>query len=152
VSIVLTNFINFLFGFIVMLPIFTILNPEVIKYILPLLLIMFLHFIFTLGISLLFSIVNVYFRDLSQLLNVGIMFLFWATPIFYPMEIIPRNYHWIILANPATCYVIIYRSLLYNGSFGEISMWFLAVGFAFISLISGYTLFIKKEKDILKYV
>lgn len=152
ISVVLTNFINFLFGFIVILPILIIFKIEIVKYILILPLIMFLHFIFTLGISILFSIINVYFKDLSQLLNVGIMFLFWATPIFYPLEIIPLNYRWIILANPATSYIVIYRSLLYYASFGERFMWLLAVGFAFVSLIIGYTLFIKNERDILKYV
>jgi len=152
ISIVLANFINFLFGFIVMIPIFIIFNMEIIKYLLLLPLIMFLHLIFTLGISILFSIVNVYFKDLSQLLGIGTMFLFWMTPIFYPLEIIPQHYRWIIIANPAACYVIIYRSLLYYASSGNIYMWILAVSFALISIISGYSFFIKKETDILKYI
>ena len=152
ISIVLANFVNFLFGLIVIMPIFIIFNTEIIRYLLLLPLIMFLHFSFTLGISILFSIVNVYFRDLSQLLNVGVMFLFWMTPIFYALEMIPQSYRWILLANPGTCYVVIYRSLLYRASGGGIYMWLLAVGFALISIMGGYSLFIKKEADILKYI
>lgn len=152
VSIVLANFVNFLFGFIIMMPIFIVFNPEIIRYLWLLPLIMLLHFVFTLGISILFSIVNVYFKDLSQLLNVGIMFLFWLTPIFYPLEMIPQGYRWIIIANPGTCYVVIYRALLYRASAGPIFMWLLAVGFALISIIGGYTFFVKKEADILKYI
>jgi ABC-type polysaccharide/polyol phosphate export permease len=113
---------------------------------------MFLHFTFTLGVSILFSIINVYFKDLSYLLNTGVMFLFWMTPIFYPLEMIPKSYHWILFANPGTCYVIIYRSLLYYGSTGGIYMWLSAGAFALISIIIGYPLFIKKEADILKYI
>lgn len=152
ISIALANFINFLFGFMVMLPIFVIFNTETIKYLFLLPLIMFLHLSFTLGISMLVSIINVYFKDLSHLLNTGVMFLFWMTPIFYPPEIIPQSYRWIIIANPAACYILIYRALLYNASSGEIYMWLLSFGFALISIISGYILFIKKEAGILKYI
>lgn len=152
ISIVLANFINFLFGFIVMMPIFIVFNTEIIRYLLLLPFVMLLHFVFTLGISILFSIVNVYFKDLFQFLNVGVMFLFWTTPIFYLLEIIPQSFRWIIMANPGTCYVVLYRSLLYHASGGSVYMWLLAVGFALISIIGGYSLFIKKEKDILKYI
>lgn len=152
ISVVLANFINFLLGFIIMMPIFIIFNIEITKYLFLIPLIMFLHFIFTLGIAMLFSIVNVYFRDLSQLLNVGVMFLFWATPIFYPLEMLPQNSRWIIIINPATCYVVIYRALLYHASGDGIYMWLLAIGFALISIIGGYTLFIGKEDDILKHI
>lgn len=152
ISIVLANFINFLFGFIVIMPIFIIFNTKIIKYLLLLPLIMFLHLSFTLGVSVLFSIVNVYFKDLSHLLNIGVMFLFWMTPIFYPLEMIPKSYRWIITANPGTCYVVIYRALLYYGSTGGIYMWLLAGGFALISIIIGYSLFVKKEADILKHI
>src|SRR3989338_7000157 len=50
-SVTLANFINFLFGFTVMLPLFIIFNPGIIKYLFLLPLIMFLHFCFTFGIS-----------------------------------------------------------------------------------------------------
>lgn len=152
ISIVLANFVNFLFGFIVMMPIFIIFNPEIIRYLLLLPLIMFLHLSFTLGISVLFSIVNVYFKDLSQFLTVGVMLLFWLTPIFYSLKIIPQSFRWIVIANPAACYAIIYRDLLYHASGSNIYMWLLAAGFALISIIGGYILFLRKEAEILKYI
>jgi len=152
-SITFANFINFLFGFIVILPLFIIFNITVVKYLPLLLILMALHFIFTLGICLLFSIVNVYFRDLSQLLNVGLMFFFWVTPVFYSLEMIPEAYrNIIIIANPMACYAILYRSLLYYGTTGEAYIWLLAAMFALISVISGYILFAKKETEILKYL
>ncbi len=151
-SIVLANLINFLFGFAVMLPIFIFFNSAILKVILFLPLVIFLHFLFTLGISLLFSVTNVYFKDLSQLLNIGLMFLFWVTPVFYPFEMVPAGYRSILLFNPAVCYTEIYRSLLYYGSGGPIQMWLLASGFALISLIIGWFVFSSKEAEILKYI
>jgi len=152
-SIAFANLVNFLFGFIVILPFFIMFNISIVKYLPLLIILMALHFIFTLGICLLFSITNVYFRDLAQILNVGLMFLFWVTPVFYSMEMIPETYrNFIIIANPAACYAILYRSLLYYGSCGEAHIWLAAVVFALISIISGYVLFAKKETEILKYL
>jgi len=152
-SITFANFINFLFGFVVILPLFIIFNVVVVKCLGLLLILLALHFIFTLGICLLFSIINVYFRDLSQILNVGLMFFFWVTPVFYSLEMIPEAYRNVIMiANPMTCYAVLYRSLLYYGSGGEAYIWLLAVIFALISVIGGYVLFTKKETEILKYL
>ncbi len=152
VSVVLANFINFLLGFIFLLPIFIFFQPQTIPYLPLLLFVIFLHFIFTLGISLLFSILSIYFKDLPQLLNILAMFLFWATPIFYSLEMIPPAFHWITIVNPAACYVLIYRAVLYYSSPGAAWMWLLAVGFAAISIVFGHVFFLKKEDVILKRI
>jgi len=152
-SIALSNFINFLFGFIVILPFFIIFNVSIGKYLTLLPMLLVLHFIFTLGICLSFSIINVYFRDLSHLLNVGLMFLFWITPVFYSLEMIPEEYrNIIIILNPMACYAVLYRSLLYYGTSGGPYVWLLAAMFSLISIVSGYFLFTKKETEILKYL
>ena len=152
ISIVLTDFIIFIVGFIALFPVFIIFNFSIIKYIFLLPLIMFLHFLFTLGVSMLFSVTNVYFKDLSQILNILVMFLFWMTPVFYPLHVVPENYRWVIMLNPGTCYMVLYRSLIYHASPGGIQMWSLAFLFAFVSAIIGHYLFVKNETDILKRI
>jgi lipopolysaccharide transport system permease protein len=151
-SVVLSNLTVFLLGFFIMMPLFIIVNAGIARYLFLIPLLIFLHMIFTLGVSVLFSVVNIYFKDLSQLLNIGLMFLFWMTPIFYPIGMIPEDYQWIIFANPGACYIVIYRSLLYEGSAGSPHMWFAATAFALIALIAGYSIFVKKEQDILKNI
>jgi ABC-type polysaccharide/polyol phosphate export permease len=151
-SVVLSNFTIFLLGLAIMLPVFIAFNVTIVKYLFLVPLIMFLHLVFTLGTSILFSVAGIYFKDLPHLLNIVLMFLFWMTPIFYPMEMIPENYRWIVSFNPGACYVIIYRSLLYDGSTGRLYMWCLSAGFALVSLIAGYLLFAKKGSDILKHI
>lgn len=152
ISLVLANFINFLFGFIVLLPVFIIFNPGIIKYLPFLPIILVLHFAFTLGISLTFSVIAVYFKDLQQLLNVGLMFMFWITPVFYTLEMIPEAYRWIIRLNPVTGYSTLYRVLLYQGASGGAGIWLEVMVFSIISLTIGYFLFIKNESAVLKYI
>jgi ABC-type polysaccharide/polyol phosphate export permease len=86
------------------------------------------------------------------MLNVGTMFLFWVTPIFYPLDMIPHGYRWLLVANPASCYVILYRSLLYDCAPGASHMWLLASGFAVVSIVAGYALFINNESEIVKRI
>ncbi len=149
-SVVCANFINFLLGLVIMVPIFLIFNLGAIKYLWLLPFIISLHFAFTLGVSLLFSIVNVYFRDLAQLLNVGVMFLFWMTPVFYTLEAVPTHYRWLILLNPVTSYVAIYQGLLYGGTPGSINLWLGSVAVSLVSAMVGYSVFLKKESEVLK--
>jgi lipopolysaccharide transport system permease protein len=152
ISIVISNLINFLFGFLMVIPVFIIFNPAIIKCLPVLPLIIFLQFIFTLGVSLAFSIVNVYYKDFLQLLNTMVMFFFWVTPVFYTLEMLPRACRWLVLLNPSTCFVDIYRSVLYGGNFGSPLMWALAVFFASSSVIFGYFLFVNRESDVLKRI
>ncbi|HTY45276.1 MAG TPA: ABC transporter permease [Patescibacteria group bacterium] len=151
-SVVAANFLNFTFGFAVVMPIFIICNPVIIRVLILLPVIICLHLIFTLGVSLLLSVAAVYFKDLPQLLNTSIMFLFWLTPIFYSLEMIPARYHWLILTNPSSCYVLIYRDLLYHGYGGRLDLWLLAVCFAAASLVGGYLVFLKGEHAVLKHI
>lgn len=39
--------------------------------------------LFALGVGLFFSVLNIYFRDVGQLVAIGLQFLFWFTPIVY---------------------------------------------------------------------
>ncbi|MFA5350961.1 MAG: ABC transporter permease [Candidatus Omnitrophota bacterium] len=151
-SLVLSNFINFAIGFIIILPVFILFKPEIIFQLLLLPILMLLFLVFTLGVSLGFSVLTFYCRDLSQLVSVGTMFLFWVTPIFYDLKAVPIKYHWIIYINPVFNYAAIYQSLLYKGTVGSFHLWLGGVLFAVIGLFFGYALFLNKENEILKNI
>ncbi len=151
-SVVMAHFMNFFFGFIVLLPVFILASPAIVKCVFYLPLLLLCYLMFALGVSLLFSVIDVYFRDLAQMLNVGIMFWFWMTPIFYPLEMVPSAYRWLLVANPGTCYIVLFRSLLFHSQPGSFFMWLLAFGFAVLSFTVGATVFIRKEKDLVKYL
>ncbi len=151
-SVTISNFVNFAVGFMIILPVFVIFKPEILPHLLLLPVITFLFFVFTLGISLGFSVLTLYCKDLSQLVSVGTMFLFWVTPIFYDLEAVPVKYHWFIYLNPVFSYASIYQALLYAGTFGLFQMWLGAAFFSLIGLLGGYALFLKKEDEILKNI
>lgn len=77
--------------------------------------ILLLQLLITVGVALIVSAVNVFFRDLGQILPVLLMVWMYATPVFYSPEMVPEKYRFIILANPITHVVEAYRAVIIKG-------------------------------------
>lgn len=149
---VTANFITFSFGLIVILPIFVIFNAKIIPFLLLLPFVILFHFAFTVGIGFLLSCINVFFRDISHLLEVGLMFWFWVTPVFYSVDMIPMRFQWICRLNPMTSYVTIYRNILFEAKVPNPYLMIIAVVTALVVFVIGYTTFIKYEPLFLKKI
>ncbi|CCG87690.1 ABC transporter permease [Erwinia piriflorinigrans] len=63
------------------------------------------------GISLMFSTLNLFFRDLERFVTLGIMLLFYCTPILYSAEMIPQQYSWLVEYNPFASMIMSWREL-----------------------------------------
>lgn len=151
-SVVMTNFLNFILGFLFLVLIFYVGNSRIIYVIGLLPFIIFIHLVFTLGLGLLFSSLNIFFRDLSHLLGVILLFWFWMTPVFYSLEMVPYNYRWICLLNPMTIYVELYRDILFRAIFPSPVMLLAALSISFFSFIAGYIVFGRLESKIIKRI
>lgn len=63
----------------------------------------------TLGLGFLLAAVNVFLRDLSQILGLLLQGWFYLTPIVYPLQLVPEEYRWLLELNPMTALVGLYR-------------------------------------------
>lgn len=61
---------------------------------------LFATIILLLGLSWITSSIVVFFRDLGQLVSMGIQFGFWLTPIFWMLSIVPEEYIFFFKLNP----------------------------------------------------
>ncbi len=152
ISSVLSNLLNFFIGFVFLLPLFIILNLGVMRHLLLLFLIIILHFLFIVGLGLLLSSVNVFFRDLTHFLSIGFMIWFWITPVFYSLEMLPFPFRWVCLLNPMTYYVISYRQILFQAKPPSLPTIFISFLISLVFLIMGYLFFLKKEPALLKRI
>jgi lipopolysaccharide transport system permease protein len=104
-SIILSNAIHFLIALLLYsIPVLFLhtMTPLSIFYILAGLLMLC---IFTVGISLLTTALNVRFRDINFFVQALLIIWFYATPIVYSFSVIPYKYIWLWRLNPLTSVV-----------------------------------------------
>lgn len=70
-----------------------------------------------LGLGLALGVLNVFMRDIGQIVPVILQFLFWLTPIVYMADIIPKQYQGWLILNPLIPIITGYQNvLLYDRS------------------------------------
>lgn len=110
-----SNFINNLLLFFAMLLIFFTLGHGfdwVILWLIPFTILLLL---FSIGIGLILGIMNVFIRDIGQVIPIVLQILFWFTPIAYPLNIIPESYRPLLDFNPISYFTRAYQAILaYN--------------------------------------
>jgi ABC-type polysaccharide/polyol phosphate export permease len=71
-------------------------------------------FVFIAGIGWLTSSINVFFKDVRQVVTILLQFGFWGTPIFWKIDTIPSQYHIILELNPLFYIIEGYRNIFIN--------------------------------------
>ncbi len=77
-----------------------------------------------LGIGIIVSALTTRYRDLSFLINFGLSLWMYVTPVIYPLSTVPENYRWMILLNPMTPVVAVFRHA-FLGTEGPSLLWLL---------------------------
>jgi lipopolysaccharide transport system permease protein len=151
-SIALSYLMNFTISWVIVYPVFLLHNFGIITMAVLLPVIFILTYIFTSGMSLLFSVVNVIFRDLEHLIGTLLMFWFWVTPIFYSIEMIPSKFQWIFNLNPMSSFIIFYRDIIFYSRVPELTTFLGVIIWAFSSLCVGLFVSIWLESRALKRI
>jgi lipopolysaccharide transport system permease protein len=108
-------------------------------------LVLFIEFVLILGLSLGLAALNVYYRDVQYIWAVFMQAGFFASPIIYPISIIPANYIWLIRLNPMTRIIDMLReSVIYAGP-PVLLDWIFITMAALSLLVVGYLIFRKLE-------
>ena len=141
-SFVISNFVNMVLSLLVVLVVL-IVSGKGLKLI-PMLylpLIMAVEFVLCLGITLMVSGLDIYFRDLEYLM--GILALAWQflTPIMYGIDQVPEQYLTIFYLNPMTPVIIAYRDILYFGQVPDIKTLGAATAEGILLCIIGFFVF-----------
>ena len=121
VSVVCTHFLRFLLQFVFLLCMlaFYVFFKD-FKIVLNLWLLMLPAAVgcvglIALGMGLLFSVLTAKYRDISNLVSLGVRLLMFVTPVIYPLTSIPQKWRFLVEINPLTSFFEIFR----KGLFGE---------------------------------
>jgi lipopolysaccharide transport system permease protein len=107
--------------------------------------------IFTLGVGLILATVNVFFRDVEHFYNVFATLLMYATPIFYPPQIVPESWRFIQTLNPVYAVVECCRTSFLQGTLYDPSRLLFAAISAVFFLIIGLFLFYRYQDKFILY-
>jgi lipopolysaccharide transport system permease protein len=124
-SIMLSNLVNFLVALPVYFVLAWLLGVRFTPYVLFLPIVMLVEMIFILGMSLLLSALNVFYRDVQQIMEVLILAWFFVTPVIWDVSLLPESrlilgvdvpvQRLTYILNPMASIIATYRDILYYG-------------------------------------
>jgi len=107
---------------------------------------------FAMGIALLLGTFNVFFRDVRYFYEAGAMAWFYATPIFYPPEIIPDKFKFLLNINPMYPLLESLRAPLYRATAPPADLLILGLAISVVTLLLGWSVFHRFEGRFIHYV
>ena len=109
-------------------------------------LVMLVEYVLALGITMIMSAVDVYFRDLEHILGIVAMAWMFMTPIMYDLSIVPDHLKPLFRLNPMTSVVTAYRDILYAGSVPKLETLGISFGMGILFLFLGMIIFGKLKR------
>lgn len=139
-------FFDFIMASIVIIPLFVIFK------IMPTILIVYLFvlipslLIFTAGVVMFLSAINVLFRDVKFVIPLLLQVWFYLTPIIYSQNQIPEKYQIYFLLNPLTSQIESFRKILVLNEAPNLIHLSYSILFSLVIFIAGYSFFRIREK------
>ncbi|QGJ70400.1 Transport permease protein [Planctomycetales bacterium 10988] len=108
-----------------------------------------LLFLFGWSLAVLTAFSNVYFPDVSHLLEVGMQIAFYATPIIYPLSMLEaRGVGFLVTINPFSYHLELIRKPVLEGTLPDVTIILGAVGLTVLSAIFAIITLWKREDQI----
>ena len=108
--------------------------------------------IFTLGATFFFAAVNVYYRDVSHILQILLQLWFYITPIIYSLDFFPARYRILFKLNPLQYFLNGFRLSVYYGLMPTWHSILISFVVAFAALYLGFDVFKRKQDEFVFYV
>lgn len=100
------------------------------------------------GIGLSLGIINVFIRDIGQIVPIILQFWFWLTPIVYVSTIIPPKYHIFLVINPMSSIIVGYQEILVYGRTPNLSQLIYPSFLALITLALALFMYFKANEEM----
>lgn len=146
---IFSSFINLMASYtaliLVMIATRSELHWTVILSIIPLLLLV----MFSLGVGMILSAITVKFRDIMHLYSVFLTALTYLTPVIYPMSILPGWLYKIVMLNPLTNILMMFRDVMLNNRIFSISQLVVGAVETAIVIVLGFYVFYKNQDSFI---
>ncbi len=137
--------------FILFLIYFTIqgssINPNMYILLLPLIILQMA--VLGLGLGILISSLTTKYKDLTFVMSFFVQLWMYATPIVYPLSIVPEKYRLLFILNPMASIVETFRCAFLGVSSIELSHIIISVSFTLLIFFLGLLMFNRVEKSFM---
>jgi len=112
---VLSNGFNFLITIALVFPVSAFFGVPIWWALLFLPLLALIELVMIAGFAFLVATVNVFYRDMQQLVAYALLAVFFLTPIFYVRFVVPPNLEFLIKYSPVAALISSYQNVFYYG-------------------------------------
>jgi ABC-type polysaccharide/polyol phosphate export permease len=149
-SVVASSLVNFLFALPVWVVVAAVSGHPLQWTLLLLPVVIVIQVVFSVGVSFVLATLNVFYRDTQFIVELGMLALFFLTPIWYDIGDAQRPIVfgqrvdlalWVRRLNPMASLVNIYQDLMYHGRVTDFDFWLRTSLTAAIVLVVGYLIF-----------
>ena len=102
-----------------------------------------------LGFGILISSLTTKYKDLNFVMSFFVQLWMYATPIVYPLSIVPEKYRLLVILNPMASIVETFRGAFLGVSSIELSHIFISVSFTLLIFFLGLLMFNRVEKSFM---
>ncbi|MDP9071707.1 MAG: ABC transporter permease [Actinomycetota bacterium] len=158
---VVANVASWLVAFLIELGVLAVAllvaGNAVLPWLVVVLLLVVVQTVFVTGIALMLSVLNVYFRDVQHLVGIVLQLWFYATPVVYPLMLVPVRaevlgielpVRFLYELNPMVAFVEAYRDCLYELRFPPAGDVMEMVVAAALALAAGVAVFRRMEPKL----
>ncbi len=147
ISYVLSQLINMLLSFIVVIAVLLISGKGAnlaVWWYLPIIILQ--ETLLAFGLTMLFSGITVYFRDMQFFLNIIMMAWQFISPVMYTVDMVPERFRGIFYLNPMTPIIVAYRDVFYYKQAPELHTFIMGTVMGIVMLVIGWISFGKMKK------
>lgn len=146
---VMSSFINLMASFTALLLVMVATRAElhwtVFLSVIPLVMVV----LFSFGVGMFLAAITVRFRDVIHLYSVFTTGLLYLTPVIYPMAALPDVVKTIVMLNPLTNYLLMFRDVMFNNTLPSVFSVLLGIAEAALALALGLYVFYKNQDEFI---
>ncbi len=149
----LVNMLFSLIAFVIVFVFFTISGstaPHMTMLLFPLPMIYI--FLFCLGLCLILSALLVFFRDIGHIWGILLTVWMYASPILFPITLVPEWLANVIKLNPLYYYIDYFRNVMIYGKMPTLSDNLICICFSLSMLLLGVVVFRKKQDSFVLHI
>lgn len=149
ISRILSSVINLCASFCAMLIVMVALRVELHYTVLLVWIPLIILMVFSLGVGLLLSALTVKFRDIMHLYSVFVTALMYLTPVIYSISLLPEAIKRIVLLNPLTNILMMFRNIMMYNTLPTWSSLLIGIAEATVMLVIGLSVFYKMQDEFI---